>query len=229
MVRGWGCQLLCVKRGGRVQFANDGVRSGEDGDMTMNPAEIQGAWRMGWTLDVHTTGSEFLGYDHNGHAQFNTTRSPLGELVYQLKYRGQAQAAAQIAGVMAEFFGNKPIAMSRTDLIVPVPPSTTRAVQPVAEIAKELGKRLSKAVLTDLIRKTRETPGLKDVHDPEKRRELLDDAFEIDRARVNGKGVLLIDDLYRSGATANAVAVAMIGAGAARVYFLAVTRTRSNA
>ena len=29
-------------------------------------------------------------------------RSPLGELVYQLKYRGQQAAAAEVAAVMAE-------------------------------------------------------------------------------------------------------------------------------
>ncbi len=40
--------------------------------MTTNPGEVQGAWRRGWTLDVHTTSSEFLGYDQNGHAQFET-------------------------------------------------------------------------------------------------------------------------------------------------------------
>jgi predicted amidophosphoribosyltransferase len=91
-------------------------------------------------LDAHTTSSEFLGYDENGRARYDTIRSPLGELVFQLKYRGQQAAAAQVAAVMADFF-----------------------------------------------------------------------------------------DLYRSGATANAVTVALIGAGAARVYFLAATRTRSNA
>ena len=57
--------------------------------MKIDPVQVQGAWRLGWALDVHTTSSEFLGYDQNGHAQFNTTRSPLGELLYQLKYRGQ--------------------------------------------------------------------------------------------------------------------------------------------
>ena len=78
------------------------------------------------------------------------------------------------------------------------------------------------------MQKTKKTPGLKDVHDPEERRELLDGAFEVDATQVKGKGILLIDDLYRSGTTANAVTVALFAAGAARVYFLAATRTRSS-
>lgn len=197
--------------------------------MTTNPAAVQGAWSLGWTLDVHTTSSEFLGYDESGHPQFATTRSPLGELLFQLKYRSQTQAAVQIAAVMADFFDNKPNALVNIDLIVPIPPSTSRSTQPVFEIAKELGKRLKKQVSLDALKKTRETPGLKNIHDQEQRRELLDQAFKADATRLSGKGILLIDDLYRSGATANAVTLALMGAGASRVYFLAATRTRSIA
>src|SRR5438105_9065164 len=108
--------------------------------MVTNPVVIQGAWRLGWALDLHTTSSEFLGYDASGHPQFETTRSPLGELLYQLKYRGQ-QTATQVAAVMAKFFDNKPIALGRIDLIAPVPPSIARAVQPVVQVANELGKK----------------------------------------------------------------------------------------
>src|SRR4051794_38037873 len=83
--------------------------------MKIDPVQVQGAWRLGWALDVHTTSSEFLGYDQNGHPQFDTTRSPLGELLYQLKYRSK-QTAAQVAAVMADFFDDKPNALSRIDL-----------------------------------------------------------------------------------------------------------------
>lgn len=195
--------------------------------MTIQPVEVQGAWTRGWALDLHTTSSQFLGYNEQGHAQFDTTRSPLGELLYQLKYGGQRKAV-EIAAVMAAFFDDKPKGLAKIDLIVPMPASTARAVQPVMEVAKALAKKLRKSVAPDAIRKVRETPGLKNVYDPEERRELLDGAFEVDRAKVDGKGVLLVDDLYRSGATANAVTVALFGAHAARVYFLAATRTRSN-
>jgi len=196
--------------------------------MKIHPVQVQGAWRLGWALDVHTTSSEFLGYDPNGHPQFDTTRSPLGELLYQLKYRGQ-RTATQVAQVMADFFADKPNALSRIDIIVPMPASTARAVQPVAEVAKALGKKLKRPAVADAIKKTRETPGLKGIQDAEERRELLDGAFKASQAHVKGRGVLLIDDLYRSGATANAVTLALIAAGASRVYFLAATRTRSNA
>ena len=95
------------------------------------------------------------------------------------------------------------------------------------EVAKALGKKLNKRVVVNAGQKIRETPGLKGIQDPEERRELLDGAFEAG-AVARDKGILLLDDLYRSGATANAVTLALLAAGASRVYLLAATRTRSN-
>lgn len=103
-------------------------------------------------LDLHTTSSEFLGYDQNGRAQFDTIRSPLGELLYQLKYRGQ-RTATQVAAATAEFFDDKPNALARIDVIVPMPPSTARSTQPVVEVANALGAKLGKPVIVDAIAK----------------------------------------------------------------------------
>jgi predicted amidophosphoribosyltransferase len=133
----------------------------------------------------------------------------------------------QVAEVMAGFLSDKPNALSRMDMIAPMPPSSVRSTQPVAEVATALGKRLNKPVVIDAVRKIRETPGLKGIHDAGERREFLDGAFEAN-PHVKGKGILLLDDLYRSGATANAVTLALLTAGASPVYFLAATRTRSN-
>lgn len=193
-----------------------------------NPVQVEGAWRIGWALDVHTTTSLFMGYDEYGHAQFKTTRSEIGELIFQLKYRGQGDAADEIASIMAEFFSNKPVAKSRIELVVPVPASTARKTQPVVTIARKLAAALGKPFSADALRKTKETSNIKNIDDAEERREILDDAFEGDRSQLDGKGILLIDDLFDSGSTANAVTLALIVAGASRVYFLAATRTRSS-
>ncbi len=193
-----------------------------------NPSSLRGEWRRGWSVDVHTTSSQFLEYDEHGHPQFDTTRSELGELLYRLKYRGEDQNAGVIAEILADFLSAKPNAMSRVDAIVPVPPSNRRAKQPVLAIARELGSMLDLPVLKDAVSKTKDTPELKGVFDAEERRKHLDNAFKVNAEAVSGKGVLLVDDLYRSGATANAVTHALVAAGSSPVYFLAATRTRSN-
>ena len=192
------------------------------------PEQVQGAWRSGWTLDLQTLSSTFVGYYPNGREKFDTKRTELGELVYQLKYQGKSAAAEPIAATMAKFLSDKPILLSHIDLVVPMPASTPRPTQPVNSIASKLAKKLKKTYSENSIQKTKKTGSLKDITDPEQRRDALDGAFEGDKAQLDGKRLLLVDDLYRSGATANAVALALIAGGASRVYFLAATRTRSN-
>ncbi|HVW04163.1 MAG TPA: hypothetical protein VHB78_04105 [Vicinamibacterales bacterium] len=112
---------------------------------------------------------------------------------------------------------------------MPVPPSRRRTFQPVLEIAKALGERLSIPVLKGAVTKIKETPQLKDVFGYDERQKLLDGAFSFDRKVAEGRRLLLVDDLYRSGATAALVAQGLIDAGASAVYFLAITKTRTRA
>lgn len=112
--------------------------------------------------------------------------------------------------------------------MVAVPPSRRRPFQPVREIAKALGATLSTPVLTNAVTKARETPELKDVFDFGERQRLLANAFSVNAKVIAGRRLLLIDDLYRSGATAAVVAGELAAAGAATVYFLAMTKTRTR-
>jgi predicted amidophosphoribosyltransferase len=99
----------------------------------------------------------------------------------------------------------------------------------VLEIAKALAERLSIPVLKGAVTKTKETPQLKDVFGYDGRQKLLDGAFSFDWKVVEARRLLLVDDLYRSGATATVVAQGLIDAGAVAVYFLAITKTRTKA
>ena len=83
---------------------------------------------------------------------------------------------------------------------LPVPPSSSRRMvtRRIAEgIATGLGLHHSHTAIT----KVKNTRELKSIADPEARKELLRDAFRVDRKQVEGRSVLLVDDVYRSGAT----------------------------
>ena len=75
--------------------------------------------------------------------------------------------------------------------------------------------------------KTRSTGELKSVTDPEVRKQMLTGVFKVDRRQVDGKTVLLVDDLYRSGATLETAAEAVVAQSNSKaIYVLAITRTR---
>ena len=190
----------------------------------INPIRIPGRWSNGFTLDLHTTGSELAGRDGYGHPQFASKRTGLGELLYRLKFRGDKSVVCEIAEVVGTFTETY---LPKMDLIVPVPPSTPRKEQPVILLAHAIGDRIGIPVFEDCVWKVRETSQLKNVFDFDERSRLLDGAFEIDRSVTNGKTVLLFDDLYRSGATLNAVNSLLYDRGGAKdVLALALTRTR---
>lgn len=192
----------------------------------IDPLKLTGPWADGHVLErQHTISSEFIGYDSNGHAQFDTKRSELGELVFRLKNRSDRATLDPIADTAAEFVLASGI---QFDAVVPVPPSRRRPFQPVIEIATALGARLARPVLLSVVSKVKETPELKDVFDFGERQKLLEGAFAVDEKAAKGRRLLLVDDLYRSGATAAIVAKELMGAGASAVYFLAITKTRTR-
>jgi len=62
----------------------------------IHPKEIRGSWDAGYVLDLHTISSTRIGYNEFDHPEFDTQRSPLGELVYRLKCRGDKNAIPAI-------------------------------------------------------------------------------------------------------------------------------------
>lgn len=190
----------------------------------MNPRSIKGSWTDGYTLDDHTTSSILIGHDEFGHPVFDTTRSSLGESLYQLKYKGDKTQVTALAKAAAGFIKERGIMV---DVIVPVPATRARPYQPVLEIARALGRELGVPADTESLKRTVKAHELKGVLDPAERAKLLDGAFKIAGNQVEGKAVLLFDDLYRSGATMKVAASLLFGSGQAReVFALALTRTR---
>jgi len=55
--------------------------------MKIHPIELYGSWTKGYSLDKHMIRSEYIGDDVYGRLMFDNTRSPIGEMVYQLKYK----------------------------------------------------------------------------------------------------------------------------------------------
>jgi len=194
--------------------------------MEINPQRLEGCWDEGWSLDLHTLFSIPIEPDLG---LFETQRPPIAQELYLLKYRGERHRIENIAKVVADFL-NKHKSRWRLDLMIPIPPSDlTRNFQPVYELARAVGRLVGLVVDFDTLKKLKPTSQLKNIEDPEKRKEILKNAFTTDLNVLSGKNVLIFDDLYRSGATLNAACEAIVKQGKAKsVYALTITKTRSR-
>jgi len=186
----------------------------------LKPINISGSWDDGYALDNHMLSSEFLGYDEHGNEKFNNTRTPIGELVYQIKYNNRKDKLKDLLEIMKGFLDYWQI-KDRADLVISVPPSKqTRANQPVFEIANMIGGYLQKPVENTILTKSTNL-------------QAKDGNTDISGAIIKNKtfdkpvSVLMIDDLYRTGATLNeAVKVLKTDSNVENVYVLVMTKTR---
>jgi len=186
---------------------------------------LEGNWRSGKAFDLHTVSSTHLGVDAYGHDVFDSVRSEMGELVYQLKYRSDRSAAQKIAELLDGIKG-----IESFDYLVPIPPTKkNRPFRPVEVIAQALGERRGVAVLLDLLTNEGDEE-LKGISDPVERNERLRNAMKLNaKANIAGKKLLLVDDLYRSGSTLTVATDLLYREGKAdAVSVLTMTKTRSN-
>lgn len=169
--------------------------------------------------------SEYLGDSETGRPIFDNQRSEMGEFIYQLKYKQDRRVLPKIIALLDRIKG-----IEKFDFLVPIPPTNKmRPFQPVQLITEALGKKRDVIVLDDVLHNNGKEE-LKGVTDPLARDELLKEALTLhDKARIKGKAVLLVDDLYRSGSTLNiATDILLDEGGADRVSVLTMTKTRSN-
>src|SRR5215813_1611124 len=180
----------------------------------IKPQTLCGPWTSGFALHFHSLSSTYLGDDEYGHARFSTTRSPVGELLYQLKYKQDKKAIRQLAEAAADFCVRT--WHLKVDAIVPVPPTQARRLQPVLEVAAVLAGLLEVPLCTEGLKKVKKTPQLKDLTDYDERVEALQHAFVVVLKETKGKRLLLFDDLYGSGATVRTITQVLMKEGGAK-------------
>jgi competence protein ComFC len=180
----------------------------------------------GYALDVHTLGSVMIGHNQYGHPEFETSRSNVGELLYQLKYRRDKTAIEPLADTAADFVSSR--WKLSLNAIIPVPPSNSRIIQPVMVVAEALSERLGVLLCKSCLTKVKQTPQLKDITDYDSRKEALADAFTVAAEMTTGKNLLLFDDLYGSGATVSHIVDVLQNQGGAKAVYLLTLTTKSK-
>jgi ComF family protein len=151
------------------------------------------------------------------------SRQPVADAVAALKYRGATRLARRMAAVMATRVPDPAVSV-----VAPVPlhPSRlrSRGYNQSALLARHLARALHLVHVPAALARTRDT-GSQTTQSPAGRRSNVAGAFRVTRPDlVRGHRVLLVDDVWTSGATARAAASALREAGASSIDVLTFAR-----
>ena len=159
---------------------------------------------------------------------FETARAPLRyegvgkEIVHALKYRGYTTVVGRLASPLLAEAVREP---GRFDWVVPVPLHGARlrgrGFNQAALLARGLADRIN-IPLSDTLQVVRSTRDQVELSAAERRRNVAG-AFSA-KTRTRGR-LLLVDDVFTTGATTNACAAALLDAGAAEVHAITLCRT----
>lgn len=150
--------------------------------------------------------------------------SPLREWIHLLKYEGRRDLAPLLARYLVAALDRPDWReiVPRLDAVAPVPlhdeRRRERGYNQAELLAQALCERRRLPLRTDLVQRSRLTRSQVGLNRAE-RRENVQDAFTATSA-CRGLSVLLIDDVYTTGATLCACASALLKAGVAAVYAL---------
>jgi ComF family protein len=148
-------------------------------------------------------------------------------LILPFKHADRTELAPVLAGMMARAGA---VLLAEADAILPVPLHRRRLIarryNQAALLAACLARGASRPWLPDALTRPRPTLPLGEMSAAARHREVAD-AFAVRpsrRAAIQGRRLLLIDDVMTSGATASACAAAALKAGAASVDVLVAAR-----
>lgn len=158
-------------------------------------------------------------------------QSPVSQSLYQLKYHARKEYGI-FYGTYAAVYVKNQIQAWKIEALIPVPlhPSrlAKRGYNQAEVIARAMGERLNLPVITDAVKRIENTKPLKELS-PQERRKNLQKAFAPAKNQTYWKNVLIIDDIYTTGSTIDAVSrILKETQRAERIYFLTIAIGTGN-
>ena len=154
--------------------------------------------------------------------------NPVQEALHQLKYRRNIGLGEALAAQMSVFVAQLEWPV---DIIIPIPLGKKRLKErgynQVAMVANPLSLQLGIDYRPMALVRARETHSQVGLTATERKQNVLN-AFQADKNKINGRTVLLIDDVSTTGATLSSAAEALYAAGAKEVYAFTIARALTH-
>lgn len=161
---------------------------------------------------------------HQAFAPLSYVR-PLATVIHRLKYDGYFALARPLAEILVEAW---PGWDNLPDVIIPIPLHArrlkARGFNQSALLAHYLAQQLNIPVDEQSLQRIRHTMPQVGLN-PDERHQNVTGAFASDSAKIRHLHIVLVDDVYTTGATMRAAASSLIESGAATVSAYCLART----
>lgn len=146
-------------------------------------------------------------------------------LVHGLKYNGKIYYARTLSNLMLQEVIEQGIAV---DVVIPVPLNLRREGERgfnqselLTASFSEVGYKVDSAIVT----RSKNTATQTYLNKTQRKANVSDAFIVTNKSKVKNKNILLVDDVYTTGATINAIAIALKQAGAKNVYGVTFAHT----
>lgn len=151
-------------------------------------------------------------------------KGEIKESMYRFKYSNRREYAYFFAEEAVEKYLDW-LVIRKIDAIVPVPmykrKEIKRGYNQAYSFAKELSNLTGIPVIKNAVIRTRDTKPLKLLSE-EERRKNLQGSFQVMKNIVQYDHILLVDDIYTTGSTADTISQELVGNGVKEVYLMSI-------
>ena len=174
----------------------------------LRPLTLKGNFDLGYALGKYS----------------DKKRTKIGKLVYNFKYRKNKKAGEILVDVSSQFIKEN---YPDFELMVPVPPAAeSQHYFSYRCFSKNLAERLQKPLENKLVQRIRFTPEQKNFRNLKDKRRNVRDGFKLtEPLKVKNRSILLIDDIYDSGATVTEISHLLKSALARKVFVFTIAKT----
>lgn len=152
------------------------------------------------------------------------------KIIWKFKYEGWLSAAEPLLELTKSYLKKLP-ASGKGFIIIPIPLHKTKEFQRGFNqsfiLAKGVSRHLGAELVHDNLTRAKNTKTQKELKDYSEREKNMKGAFSLNRSEeLNGQSVILVDDVFTSGATLNEAVAVLKSAGAKKIIALVLARAR---